>query len=96
MTKHQITEIAVGSVAEYEDGIVKVRGPNQDGSYWTLFVSEAIRWLEEDRSRGFFVNVNGRQVDVVIATSANGRRYLRTAPDGYTGNNLLNLKRFGV
>lgn len=55
-------------------------------------------WMEEDKAIAavengtydFFVEVNGRYVDVIVAVH-NGRKYLKTTADGYAPNNLLNL-----
>lgn len=56
---------------------------------WTLSEDLAIRKIESGVD-SFYVNVNGRQVDVIVATHS-GRKYLKTEADGYAPNNLLNL-----
>jgi hypothetical protein len=50
---------------------------------------DAIRHIETGTYL-FFVSVNGRPVDIVLA-SHNRRKYLKTTADGYVPNNLLNL-----
>lgn len=56
---------------------------------WTLSEDLAIRKIEGG-SDSFYVNVNGREVNVIVAVH-NGRKYLKTEADGYAPNNLLNL-----
>lgn len=59
------------------------------GSGWKKSEDEAIRDIENG-SNSFYVSVNGRSVPVVVA-SHNGRKYLKTQPDGYSPDNLLAL-----
>jgi hypothetical protein len=49
----------------------------------------AIAAIENGRF-SFFVNVNGKEVDVIVATHER-RKYLKTTADGYAPNNLLSL-----
>jgi hypothetical protein len=44
----------------------------------------------EDEGGEYFVDVDGEQVDVIVA-KREGRKYLRTDPDKTTENNLLSL-----
>jgi hypothetical protein len=50
---------------------------------------DAIKGIE-DGVWAFFVNVNSKEVDVIVATHER-RKYLKTAADGYEPNNLLSL-----
>lgn len=56
---------------------------------WTLSEDLAIRKIESGTD-SFYVDVNGREVNVIVAVH-NGRKYLKTEADGYAPNNLLNL-----
>ena len=56
---------------------------------WTLSEDLAIRKIEMGTDT-FYVNVNGREVNVIVAVHS-GRKYLKTEADGYAPNNLLNL-----
>ena len=58
-------------------------------SPWWRAEDDAIRDVERD-STSYYVSVNGKSVWVVVA-SHNGRKYLKTEPDGYAPNNLLSL-----
>jgi hypothetical protein len=63
-------------------------GGTGDGGWWHA-EDDAIRNIERG-VHSYFVMVNGRQVNVVVATHKN-RKYLKTTADGYEPNNLLNL-----
>lgn len=59
-------------------------------SRWKITLDDAIRKIESGEWK-FFTSVNGRSVWVEIATSASGRKYLRTEADSRESNNLLSL-----
>jgi uncharacterized protein DUF3892 len=69
--------------------IYKVGGTNADGSRWKLRADQVISQIEEG-SRGFYVTVGWRNVDVVVATHS-GHKYLKTETDGEGPDNLLAL-----
>jgi len=52
-------------------------------------VDKAIKAIRSNQF-SFFVRVNGKEVDVVVAEHQN-RPYLKTKTDGYEPNNLLSL-----
>ncbi|KRP85882.1 hypothetical protein AOQ72_04390 [Bradyrhizobium yuanmingense] len=64
-------------------------GGVHNGQRWWMTEDDAIRHIENG-TYSFFVMVNGRRVDVVVAQHK-GRKYLKTTADGYAPNNLLNL-----
>jgi len=70
--------------------INNVGGVNPDGRHWRLTDDQAIQGIKDDRW-SFYVSVNGRTVDVIIATSQYGSEYLKTTADGVEPNNLLSL-----
>jgi Protein of unknown function (DUF3892) len=61
---------------------------NQAGA-WKAQEDVVIRWVENG-THSFFTLVNGREADIVVAMH-NGRKYLKTTPDGYRPDNLLSL-----
>lgn len=69
--------------------ISHIGGLNPDNTRWKLSEDDAIKAIE-DKKYEFYVSVNSKSVDVVIATHL-GRKYLKTETDGYSPNNLLNL-----
>jgi hypothetical protein len=64
-------------------------------------VSGTARWKKtqvqiindiESRTTGYFVKVGSyREVDVIVATSRFGNKYIKTTEDGEMPNNLLSL-----
>ena len=57
---------------------------------WKLSETAAIATIENKQYEYFVVDKAGNKVEVIIATR-NGKKYLRTAPDDGTANNLLSL-----
>lgn len=59
------------------------------GSGWSKSEDAVIEEIDNE-IESYFVDVNGSQVDVVVA-KREGTKYLRTDPDQTTENNLLSL-----
>ncbi len=70
--------------------ITHVGGVSSSGWSWRLTQEEAVSEIERKVS-SFFVQVGFNRVDVIVATAASGRKYLRTKADGEAPNNLLSL-----
>ncbi|KAA0252813.1 MAG: DUF3892 domain-containing protein [Acidobacteria bacterium] len=70
--------------------ITHIGGVNADKTRWKLTEDDAITGIKAGKW-DFFVNVNARPVDVIIATSQYGNEYLKTTADGVEPNNLLSL-----
>jgi hypothetical protein len=62
----------------------------RSGNGWKITQEVAIGHIESGEW-SFFVSVRGDRVDVIVATSRFGNKYLKTRPDGDQPNNLLSL-----
>ena len=72
-------------------GVRSVGGVNPDGTRWELTVNDVISRIEDDQQAFFVEQPAGDRVDIEIATSSRGRRYIKTVADSDAPNNLLNL-----
>lgn len=70
--------------------ITYVGGQNSDGTRWKLTQPAAIQGIEAG-NWSFYVRVGQDTVDVVVATSQYGHKYLKTTADAEQPNNLLAL-----
>lgn len=70
--------------------IEKIGGVNPNGEKWRLTQQEAISGIENDKC-SFYVRKNGHTVNVIVSTSANGNKYIKTENDGDQPDNLLSL-----
>lgn len=71
--------------------IRRVGGPNGNGTRWDLALDDAVAGVESGKYQ-FYVRQGGHEVNVVVATSARGHKYLKTVADRDTPDNLLSLK----
>jgi len=71
--------------------ITHIGGTNPDGARWKLTQEAAIEGIESGKW-AFYVSVQGRSVNVIVAVSRYGNKYLKTEADGEQPNNLLSLR----
>jgi hypothetical protein len=72
------------------DRIHSVGGVNPDGGRWKLAQPAAVAGVDSG-TYSFYVSQAGYIVDVIVAVSQFGHRYLKTVPDGVQPDNLLKL-----
>jgi hypothetical protein len=82
MSRHRVSCINKrGGHFNPHERISHIGGVNENGTRWKLTEDEAIKAIE-DKKYEFYVSVNGRSVNVVVAThngrkiSENGNRWL--------------------
>lgn len=86
---NQVTCIVKHDRGNPHERIKSLGGINGNGGRWDLTENEVIKQIKTG-NYSFYVVVNGRRVNVIIAIHE-GREYLKTTADGYAPNNLLNL-----
>ncbi len=89
-TKMEIKCINKSDRTNAHERILNVGGLNADGSRWKITQVQAIEYIENG-TFSFYVNRGGSLVDVIVAKSQYGHKYIKTTADGEQPNNLLSL-----
>jgi hypothetical protein len=89
-TRHEVKCINKNDRFNPHERIKAIGGVNADGSNWKLSQEAAIKGIEAGKW-SFYVSVKGKIVNVIIAISQYGHKYLKTEADGEQPNNLLSL-----
>jgi Protein of unknown function (DUF3892) len=90
MSRLQVTCINKSDRYNAHERILNIGGVNGDGTRWKMSQEDAIRNIESATNE-FFVIVGGREVNVIVAKSQYGNKYIKTEPDADQPNNLLSL-----
>jgi hypothetical protein len=89
-TRHEVKCINKTDRPNPHERIRAIGGVNPDGTNWKLDQQKAIQGIESGKWN-FYVSVRGQIVNVIIAISRYGNKYLKTEADGEQPNNLLSL-----
>ena len=88
--RHEIKCVSKEDRQNPHERIKAIGGINPNGTNWKISQEEAISGIESDKW-DFYVSQGGRTVDVVVAKSRYGHKYIKTVADGETPDNLLSL-----
>ncbi|NGZ96214.1 MAG: DUF3892 domain-containing protein [Nitrospira sp. WS110] len=89
-TRHEVKCVNKTDRYNAHERIKAIGGQNPDGRYWKLSQEEAIQGIESGKW-SFYVYAHGKLVDVIVAVSRFGHKYIKTVADGEQPNNLLSL-----
>jgi hypothetical protein len=87
---HQVLCITKSDRNNPYERITHIGGKNADGSSWRITQEKAIGGIEEGHWK-FYVKTSDSIANVIVSTSTNGNKYLKTTNDGEAPNNLLSL-----
>jgi Protein of unknown function (DUF3892) len=89
-SRHEIRCIKKSDRYNPHERIRNIGGRNGDGTPWKISEEKAITGIESGEW-SFGVSQQGRTVDVIVALSPHGHKYLKTVADGQQPDNLLSL-----
>jgi hypothetical protein len=92
--RHQILCVNKTDRNNPHERITQIGGKNNDGTSWRLTQSAAIEGIETGKWQ-FYVSRNGNTVNVIVAVSRYGYKYIKTTADGEQPDNLLSLPECG-
>ena len=89
--RHQVLCVNKSDRTNPHERITHIGGKNADGKRWKLTQQEAIQGIENGKWAFYVQRSGSNMVDVIVATSRYGHKYLKTTADGEQPNNLLSL-----
>lgn len=87
---NQVTCVNKSDRYNPHERILSIGGINNQGQRWKRSQQQVIADIKSGTYE-YYVSVNGRAVNVIVAVSAYGNKYIKTASDGEHPNNLLSL-----
>ncbi len=87
---HEIKCINKTNRFDPHERILAIGGINPNGKNWKLTQEAAIEGIEAGKW-SFYVATRGKAINVIVAISRFGHKYLKTEADGEQPNNLLSL-----
>jgi len=88
--RYRITCIKRSDRLNHDRRIRSFGGVNPDGAPWTISEAALIAGIEEGRWQ-FYVALNGADVELVVATSRYGNKYVKALDDNLHPETLLAL-----
>lgn len=89
-SRYQIYCVRRSDSLNHHRRIRGIGGVNADGSRWKISQEAAIAGIEAGQWCFYFWR-GGRQVEIVVATSKYGSKYIKAADDGRQPEGLLSL-----
>ena len=93
-SRHQIHCVKRSDRLNHDRRIRSLGGVNPDGAHWAITEQAAIAGIEAGRWE-FYVSRAGEELDIVVATSKYGNKYIKAAGDGLHPDILLSLPECG-
>lgn len=88
--RHEIKCINKTNLTDAHERISGIGGGHSDGTRWWISVNDAVAGVINN-TLSFYVKQGNSTVDVIVAESSRGHKYLKTKSDGFQPNNLLSL-----
>ena len=86
--RHEVKCVNKSDRPNPHERITHIGGAN--GQRWRITQEEAIAGIESGKW-AFYVSRGGHTVDVIVAVSRYGHKYIKTVADGEQPDNLLSL-----